>query len=320
MGAEHSRAMPTRKPGKKPAPPTKSTTKPTTAPKKAAVAPARKKPKPAPVVKAKAKPAAKKVVKRSEIDSGGPTSVVALTPKQQRFVDEYLVDLNATKAAERAGYSTESARQTASENLSKPYIQAAIAEARQQQQERTHITADRVVRELALIATADARELVEYVVGCCRHCHGEGFGYQRTAEEFAADQLRLMKENKGPEEFDPKGGIGFNPHRAPHPGCPHCFGKGFGQTFVCDTRRLSPAALALYAGVKQTKEGIEVKMHSKLDAIEKLAKHLGLYEKDNQQRVDPLASLLHAIAGGTSNGFKPVAQDPEHDTGRKDPP
>ena len=48
--------------------------------------------------------------------------LVALTEKQKRFCDEYLIDLNATQAAIRAGYSEKTARQTATENLSKPYI------------------------------------------------------------------------------------------------------------------------------------------------------------------------------------------------------
>ncbi|CCQ72407.1 terminase small subunit [Magnetospira sp. QH-2] len=50
-----------------------------------------------------------------------------LSPKQQRFVEEYLLDLNATQAAVRAGYSERTARQIGSENLSKPDIQQGIA-------------------------------------------------------------------------------------------------------------------------------------------------------------------------------------------------
>ena len=53
---------------------------------------------------------------------------MALTDKQKRFCDEYLIDLNATQAAIRAGYSKKTARQTATENLSKPYIQKYIKE------------------------------------------------------------------------------------------------------------------------------------------------------------------------------------------------
>ena len=82
-----------------------------------------------------------------------------------------------------------------------------------------------------------------------------------------------------------------------------------------DTRTLSQQAAALYAGAKVTKHGIEVQMHSKMDAIEKLAKHLGVYEKDNQQKADPLAALLARIASGNSNGFTPVQDDPEAPAG-----
>ena len=55
------------------------------------------------------------------------TTNSTLTAKQQRFVEEYLIDLNATQAAVRAGYSRSSARQIGPENLSKPVIAAAIA-------------------------------------------------------------------------------------------------------------------------------------------------------------------------------------------------
>lgn len=57
----------------------------------------------------------------------------ALTMKQQRFVDEFIVSGNAAEAARRAGYSERTARQIAAENLSKPDIKAAIAVARQRE-------------------------------------------------------------------------------------------------------------------------------------------------------------------------------------------
>ena len=79
-----------------------------------------------------------------------------LTAKQARFVHEYLVDLNATQAAIRAGYKPSNARQIAAENLSKPNVQKAVQEAREAQEARTQITSDKVLRELAAIAFADA--------------------------------------------------------------------------------------------------------------------------------------------------------------------
>lgn len=238
-------------------------------------------------------------------------ATVKLTDLQVRFVEEYLVDLNGTQAAIRAGYSEKTARQAAAENLSKPVIQAAIAEARLRQQERTEITADAVLREAWNQVTADARELTEAIVVCCRCCHGAGHRRQRTQAEYDYDLEAWIAEGEDPAEFPEEGGVGFQPNRPPFPDCPFCGGYGHTRTVVKDTRQLSHRAASLFAGVKQTKYGIEILTHSKDAAMEKLFKHLGLYEKDNQQRVDPLASLLNSIANGSSNGFKPIAQDPE---------
>ncbi len=69
----------------------------------------------------------------------------ALTPKQQAFVNEYLIDLNATQAAIRAGYSKKTARFIGAENLTKPDIEAAIAGAIGARAERTKIDSDWVL-------------------------------------------------------------------------------------------------------------------------------------------------------------------------------
>ena len=78
-----------------------------------------------------------------------------MTPKQQLFVDEYLIDLNATQAAIRAGYSTRTAAETGYENLRKPHIAAAIRVATKARSERLEITADQVLQAIAKIAFAD---------------------------------------------------------------------------------------------------------------------------------------------------------------------
>ena len=75
-----------------------------------------------------------------------------LTPKQERFVDEYLIDLNATAAAVRAGYNEKTARIIASQNLSKLNIQRALADRLKARQERTEITQDYVLKNLKRIA------------------------------------------------------------------------------------------------------------------------------------------------------------------------
>lgn len=78
-----------------------------------------------------------------------------LTEKQKRFCEEYLIDLNATQAAIRAGYSKKTANRIAAENLSKPDIQLHLQELMRQRSERTGITADFVIEQLSHIAAAD---------------------------------------------------------------------------------------------------------------------------------------------------------------------
>ena len=84
-----------------------------------------------------------------------------LNKKQQLFVDEYLIDLNATQAAIRAGYSVDSARDIGCENLTKPNIQEAIARAMAERSKRTGVNQDRVVLELARIAFVNPQNLID---------------------------------------------------------------------------------------------------------------------------------------------------------------
>jgi phage terminase small subunit len=83
-----------------------------------------------------------------------------MTPKQIRFVDEYLIDLNATAAARRAGYSgtEEALRVTASRLVTKANVAAAIKTAMQERGERSRATADRVLLELEWMALVDVSE------------------------------------------------------------------------------------------------------------------------------------------------------------------
>lgn len=84
-----------------------------------------------------------------------------MTKKQKRFVEEYLIDLNATQAAIRAGYSPDSAADIGSENLRKPDISAAVDRAIAERSKRTGINQDRVLRELARIGFAKITDAVD---------------------------------------------------------------------------------------------------------------------------------------------------------------
>lgn len=207
-----------------------------------------------------------------------------LTAKQQAFVREYLVDLCATAAARRAGYSARTAKEQAAELMRKPQIAEAITEAQKARADRTEITADNVLRDLWAIAQADARELVELRRTCCRYCWGAGFRYQRTAGELERDReaweaLDDKAKARLGGVFDEKGGPGYHAKRDPNPECPECFGDGREEVFVHDTRKLSPTARRLFAGIKQTKDGLEIKTLAQDTALVTVGKHLGMFRE-----------------------------------------
>ena len=86
---------------------------------------------------------------------------VALTAKQKRFVEEYLIDLNATQAAIRAGYSSKTAQEQSSRLLSNVMVQETIAKAMAERSKRTGINQDRVIQELARIAFVNPQNVIQ---------------------------------------------------------------------------------------------------------------------------------------------------------------
>lgn len=260
---------------------------------------------PADKPKAPARPAAKKRPLPRVSDD--------LSPKMQLFCHEWLRDLNATQAYWRThpGCNAMTARTEGNKLLQHPKVKAEIARLRAELAGAIQYDVETMLRREAEIAFADPRELVEHVVECCRYCHGIAHGYQRTRVEFTAAAKAHMLElaacktaasRKALGEFDTQGGIGWDPRRAPHADCPECHGRGVGRTIVHDTRHLSPAAAALYAGMKETKEGVQVLMHDQATARERLERHLGLFEKDNRQKNDLAAQLAEFVGGIHQSG------------------
>jgi len=87
-----------------------------------------------------------------------------LTPKQKAFVAEYLIDLNAARAARDAGYSAKTANVKAAQLMASVQVQAAIQEAMQARGKRTEVTADAVLAQLAKIAFVDIKDIVTWGV------------------------------------------------------------------------------------------------------------------------------------------------------------
>lgn len=155
-----------------------------------------------------------------------------LNAKQERFCEEYLIDLNGTKAAIRAGYSEKTAYSQAHDLLIKPEVQKYISELKQLRSERTGITADRVIEEFGKIAFSDIRKLYKED------------GFLKRPHEMG-DEALFVSGIETDELFS--------------------FIPGSDQK----------------EKVGETKK---VKMCDKIRALENLGKHLGIYEKDNDQR------------------------------------
>lgn len=83
----------------------------------------------------------------------------ALNPKQLRFIDEYLIDMNAAQAAIRAGYSKKAAKEQGYRLLTNVHIAAALAAKRKELAHSNGITRDRILKEIASYAFADVRKI-----------------------------------------------------------------------------------------------------------------------------------------------------------------
>ena len=117
-----------------------------------------------------------------------------LTPRQQRFVNEYLIDLHVTNAAKRAGYKARSAKQQGTRLLSKAPIKAAIAAGMDERAERTAIDADWVVKELREnIETAKACEPPQLAVinGALTQLGKHTGGFVERSESTVATSIEV---------------------------------------------------------------------------------------------------------------------------------
>lgn len=209
---------------------------------------------------------------------------MALTPKQEAFVKEYLTDLNATQAAIRAGYSARTANEQGARLLANVSVAAAVAAAKEARSERVDITADMVLQRWWELATADPNAIVSHRRICCRHCHGKDHAYQWKASEYHAAMEAADEAVKGTDKAavypSDAGGYGFDHTREPHPDCPECRGDGYGEVHAVDTRKLKGSAKILYAGAKQTANGVEIKLRDQDKALEMVAKHLGMFKDE----------------------------------------
>jgi phage terminase small subunit len=213
-----------------------------------------------------------------------------LTPKQARFVQEYLVDYNATQAAIRAGYSEHSAHEIGAENIRKPPIRKAVADRMAALADAAAVDATLVISELYQLAMADPRDLSRIEIDCCRHCYGIDHKYQWTPAEYGRALNEALDASRTAPDLE--GGFGYNPRVEPDPECPECHGRGTPTVIVTDSRKLSKAAAKLMATVLQRKDGtIESKLRDQDAALVALGRVCGIF-KDRQELSGPAGGPL----------------------------
>jgi phage terminase small subunit len=109
-----------------------------------------------------------------------------MTAKQQRFCDEYLIDLNATQAAIRAGYSKKTAQQMGAENLSKPLIKQYIADRMAEKESQLIADQDEVLKYLTSVLRGESQSEVVVVENI-----GDFMSEARTMQKAPDEKERL---------------------------------------------------------------------------------------------------------------------------------
>ena len=173
-----------------------------------------------------------------------------LTPKQARFVDEYLVDLNAKAAAARAGYAVsnpKNADRIGYANLQIPLVQQAIQAKQKRRAGRMEIKADDIAEEIRRVAFADIRDVLSV---------GDKGVMIKASDEWTREQAAAVGE------------------------------------------------------VSETQHGIKLKMHSKLDALDKLARFLGLYDDRLKVENSGPAPVVQVVFGDEPTPAVPVMGKP----------
>lgn len=163
-----------------------------------------------------------------------------LTPKQQRFADEYIVDLNGKQAAIRAGYSEKTAEAQASRLLSNAKVQHYIQKRKQDRVERTEITQDMVLYELASIAFSNAADYAKVVEK------------EATIQTDDGEEIQLYDKDGNPVMY-----------RTVEP------------VLTSELTEKQKRALSV---IKKGRDGFEIKPYDKLRALELLGKHIGMFQ------------------------------------------
>lgn len=190
-----------------------------------------------------------------------------LTPKQMLFCDEYLADanMNATQAAIRAGYAKKRASEQAYQLLQKTTVQEYIEKRKADRVVRTEITQDKVLKELAIIAFANAADYAKIVER------------EATITREDGDEITLLDDDGNPVKV---------------------------QTVEYTlTDQLTEDQKRAIAMIKNGRNGIEVQLYDKLQALVQIGKHIGMFK----DKLEVSGEVNNPMAGLTTEELKKLA-------------
>lgn len=139
------------------------------------------------------------------------------------------------------------------------------------------LTTERVLRHWLAVVEADPAQLIRSRRLNCRHCWGKDHAYQWTSWELAEKWDEAVAHHETLPVVT--GGVGFMFNADPNPDCPRCGGEGVLDVFVADISTVPEKDRVLYAGIKQTKDGYEIKMHDQNAAWDNIRDYLGMVVK-----------------------------------------
>ena len=184
-----------------------------------------------------------------------------MNDRQKRFADEYLIDLNAEAAAIRAGYSSRYARGNAHKLVANSCIQEYIKKKQKDREQRTEITQDMVLRELAIIAFSNAADYAKVIE-------------KEVTQEVEGVEIPVLDNEGKPVTY-----------------------KTVEPILTDDLTEEQKKALAV---IKKGRDGFEVKPYDKLRALEMLGRHLGMWDKKSERDIEEQIARIEKTKAETA--------------------
>lgn len=224
----------------------------------------------------KTEPEKEKIISAQDVEESENLNEFGLSERQATFAEYVAQGKTRVESYRLAGYQGEgnTAYTNASRMLRNAKVSRYVRHLRDKLQQRHAATIDDLIHQLTAIVNADPNELAQYRRVNCRFCWGENHFYQwRDINEFDKAAAKAAADGKAEPEY---GGLGFVDNGDPNPDCPKCQGEGRGQVYIPDTRDLDGNARWLYAGVKESKFGIEVLTQNQESARRELARLIAI--------------------------------------------